>query len=107
MSIPLHILPVDTLPALSGQARCPETDPEIFFVVRGDKESDEEVEARKDEAKAVCRSCEVQRDCLTFALDTDQRWGIWGGQDMETMARERRAEWRREQRRRQLRQLVS
>lgn len=38
------------------------------------------------EAKAVCSTCEVRVDCLTWALSTFQRFGIWGG----TSERERR-----------------
>lgn len=30
-------------------------------------------------AKAICRDCPVQADCLTHALSADERWGIWGG----------------------------
>ena len=30
-------------------------------------------------AKAVCRMCDVQADCLEFALRTGQPHGIWGG----------------------------
>lgn len=30
-------------------------------------------------AKALCGSCPVQTDCLTYALRTDQPDGIWGG----------------------------
>lgn len=32
-------------------------------------------------AKAVCASCPVRQACLTFALDTHQGYGIWGGYD--------------------------
>jgi WhiB family redox-sensing transcriptional regulator len=31
------------------------------------------------EAKRVCRSCLVRADCLEYALDNDERFGIWGG----------------------------
>ena len=30
-------------------------------------------------AVGVCRRCPVQTDCLTFALETHQAYGIWGG----------------------------
>lgn len=32
-----------------------------------------------DEAKAICRNCPVQVRCLTFALQTRQDFGVWGG----------------------------
>jgi WhiB family redox-sensing transcriptional regulator len=31
------------------------------------------------EAKAVCATCPVADECLTFALETRQAEGIWGG----------------------------
>jgi len=27
----------------------------------------------------VCRSCEVRTECLEYALEHDERFGIWGG----------------------------
>lgn len=38
------------------------------------------------EAKAVCAVCPVKRECLQHALDTEERFGVWGG----TSERERR-----------------
>lgn len=36
-------------------------------------------------AKALCRSCPIVGECFTYALETHQRYGIWGG----TTAQER------------------
>ncbi len=30
-------------------------------------------------ALAICESCAVREDCLAHALDTNERFGIWGG----------------------------
>lgn len=30
-------------------------------------------------AKAVCASCPVQEDCLSYAVELNQTEGIWGG----------------------------
>jgi WhiB family redox-sensing transcriptional regulator len=30
-------------------------------------------------AKAVCEGCPVTASCLTYALDTPERFGVWGG----------------------------
>ncbi len=38
-------------------------------------------------AKRICGWCEVQAECLAFALKTNEQHGIWGG----LSARERRA----------------
>ena len=52
------------------RALCAQTDPEAFFPEKG---------GSTREAKRVCRSCEVRGECLEFALENDERFGIWGG----------------------------
>ncbi len=42
-------------------------------------------------AKAVCATCPVASDCLTWAIETNQSEGIWGGHT----SRERRVVRRR------------
>lgn len=56
---------------------CREADPEIFFAA-----------TRADEraALAVCGACAVADQCLEFAIETRERFGVWGG----THERERR-----------------
>jgi WhiB family redox-sensing transcriptional regulator len=51
-------------------ALCAETDPEAFFPEKG---------GSTREAKRVCAGCSVQAECLQYALDNDERFGIWGG----------------------------
>ena len=36
---------------------------------------------QKYQAKNLCHSCPVRRDCLQWALEHRQIWGIWGGRD--------------------------
>jgi WhiB family redox-sensing transcriptional regulator len=52
------------------RALCAQTDPEAFFPEKG---------GSTREAKRVCLSCEVRVECLEFALENDERFGIWGG----------------------------
>lgn len=52
------------------RALCAQTDPEAFFPEKG---------GSTREAKKVCRACEVRSDCLGYALEHDERFGIWGG----------------------------
>ena len=52
------------------RALCAQTDPEAFFPEKG---------GSTREAKKVCRGCEVRMECLEYALEHDERFGIWGG----------------------------
>ena len=31
------------------------------------------------QALKLCESCEVRSDCLEYALENHQHWGVWGG----------------------------
>ena len=52
------------------QALCAQTDPEAFFPEKG---------GSTREAKRICKACAVRDDCLEYALEHDERFGIWGG----------------------------
>jgi WhiB family transcriptional regulator, redox-sensing transcriptional regulator len=39
------------------------------------------------EAIAICATCQVRDDCLTFAVRTGQQYGVWGGQPQQTIRR--------------------
>ena len=51
-------------------ALCAQTDPEAFFPEKGGSTRD---------AKRICTSCDVRGECLEYALNNDERFGIWGG----------------------------
>ncbi len=53
-----------------ADALCAETDPEAFFPEKGGSTRD---------AKRICDGCEVRQQCLEYALENDERFGIWGG----------------------------
>jgi len=59
----------DTL-AWQADALCAQTDPEAFFPEKGGSTRD---------AKTICTTCEVRGECLEYALQNDERFGIWGG----------------------------
>jgi WhiB family redox-sensing transcriptional regulator len=64
------------------RAACRDENPELFFPV-----SDVGPGARQvAQAKAVCGSCPVRSECLSYALDNGLDHGIFGG----TAERERR-----------------
>ena len=52
------------------RANCATTDPEAFYPEKG---------GSTREAKKVCRACEVQAECLEYALEHSEAFGIWGG----------------------------
>ena len=56
-------------------ALCRDEDPELFFPIGTTGPAAVQVE----QAKVVCRRCSVVEDCLTWALDTGQESGVWGG----------------------------
>ncbi len=58
------------------RARCRGLPTEIFFV--SDGERGQRKVAHEEQAKAVCRSCSVRRECLRYALTAAEPWGIWG-----------------------------
>ena len=43
--------------------------------------SDEWVDIQR--AKAICGKCSDARDCLQGALDREEPWGVWGGEELE------------------------
>jgi WhiB family redox-sensing transcriptional regulator len=56
--------------AWQSDSLCAQTDPEAFFPEKGGSTRD---------AKRICTSCEVRTQCLEYALENDERFGIWGG----------------------------
>lgn len=69
--------------------------PALLFFGFDEAENPGEKRAREDAAKAVCASCPVMRDCLEYALETREPYGIWGG----LTESERKAEIRKRARR--------
>jgi WhiB family redox-sensing transcriptional regulator len=51
-------------------ALCSQVDPEAFFPEKGGSTRD---------AKRICEQCDVRAQCLDYALQNDERFGIWGG----------------------------
>lgn len=62
--------PPDRVPDWRELALCAEVGGDQWFPEQGESAAP---------AKRVCRSCPVTEPCLQYALDTDQRWGVWGG----------------------------
>lgn len=69
-------------------ANCLGLDPALFFPGQGESTK---------EAKAVCTGCTVRVECLDYALETGERFGIWGGKS-ERERRRMRGDRRRAER---------
>lgn len=59
-----------SIPEWHKDARCREVDPELFFPDAGEISAD---------ARRICASCEVRKQCLQQAIDTNEIHGVWGG----------------------------
>lgn len=57
------------LPLLPG-ALCKGQDPRLWFPSQG---------GSHERAKAVCQVCPARADCLDWAMQTNERNGVWGG----------------------------
>jgi WhiB family transcriptional regulator, redox-sensing transcriptional regulator len=75
-----------------SSAACRTADPELFFPVSSVGPAEEDIA----QAKAVCGSCGVRRQCLQFALATHQMYGVWGGTTEEERRLRVRAQRERE-----------
>lgn len=53
-----------------ADANCRGVEARLFF-----PERDEDA----GRVKAICRECDVQAECLAFALNSGEHFGIWGG----------------------------
>ena len=71
-------------------AACRDAETELFFPVS----SVGPAVAETSRAKAICADCPVRQACLSYALATNQVYGIWGGYDED----ERRVLRRRQRR---------
>ena len=54
----------------SERAACLNLDPELWFPERGESNR---------AAKRVCAACPVRDECLEYALDAREPYGVWGG----------------------------
>ncbi len=70
-----------------SRGACVSADPDLFFPISPAGASQRQVA----QAKAVCARCAVRAECLSFAVETRQAHGVWGGLDEEELARRRRS----------------
>lgn len=66
---------------------CRHEDPELFFPIVPTGRGLQQV----SRAKAICARCQVRTQCLSFAIETVQDHGVWGGTSEEERRAMRRA----------------
>ena len=70
------------------KSACLTVDPELFFPVGNSGPAIAQIA----DAKLVCNRCPVTADCLSWALESGQDAGVWGGMsEDERRALKRRA----------------
>jgi WhiB family redox-sensing transcriptional regulator len=69
-------------PVWMDDAVCATTDPDSFFPEHGREHL---------HAKNTCARCPVATQCLAYALEHDERWGVWGGTNEADRQRLRKA----------------
>ena len=57
------------MPSWTEEANCKGANADLFFPERG---------ASTRKAKAICRACTVQDQCLEYAVENSEKFGIWG-----------------------------
>jgi WhiB family redox-sensing transcriptional regulator len=73
----------DAEEAWHEHAACATQPAEVFF-------PPSDVPGAATKAKTICAGCPVQEECLSFALETAQSEGVWGGMDAGERRRLRR-----------------
>jgi WhiB family transcriptional regulator, redox-sensing transcriptional regulator len=73
-----------------SRAACLDEDPEMFFPIGTTSPAFLQIE----KAKVVCQGCAVVETCLSWAIESGQDAGVWGGMSAD----ERRALKRRQAR---------
>ncbi len=62
-----------------ARAKCRDHDPELWFPIQvRNKKVRREASLP---ARAICFECPVREQCLAWAIQTDEKWAIAGGQD--------------------------
>jgi WhiB family transcriptional regulator, redox-sensing transcriptional regulator len=74
-----------------AQGACRHSDPELFFPVAARGPSLRQLA----KAKKVCEHCPVRVQCLEYALQSGQSFGVWGGASEEERRLMRRRRLRR------------
>lgn len=64
-----------------GSAACLGIEPNIFFPRKGEPD---------DLAKECCESCPIKNECLDYAIENNEKFGVWGGMNFNERLIEKR-----------------
>lgn len=56
--------------AVTPRPACAGVDPAVFFP---------DVGGNADAARAICNTCPITEQCLQWAIDNREKYGVWGG----------------------------
>ena len=65
------------------KALCREHGNNVFFFEMRRGQSPKAIREHIDHAINICISCEVRLQCLNFAIQSEERYGVWGGVDFK------------------------
>lgn len=75
MTDPIRTHLAKSLPKLDNPAcHTPDLDPDLFF-----PESAEEYVQTREAIRKICGGCPARVECLAYAIDNNETYGIWGG----------------------------
>lgn len=77
MTVPAPARPAS--PGWASRGACLGSDPELFFPIAAAGPARQQIA----QARAICARCPVCKDCLSYALETGQAAGVWGGTSEE------------------------
>ena len=75
--------PLQNLEAYKDRA-CKEVDPSVFFPLSATRV---DINRALKVAGPICDSCVVRQECYDFAVQNNERYGIWGGVAFERNSR--------------------
>lgn len=77
-------LPPFVRPEWYDRANCHGVGADLFYSERGES-------VATAAAVEVCAGCEVRAECLLWAIDRGEAWGVWGGMSVSQRRRVRRS----------------
>lgn len=72
----IEYIPFEIPPSWMSKAACQYGDPELFYPATGQHGA--------KGAMVFCDKCPVRQKCYDYAIDRDEPYGVWGGENMSS-----------------------